>query len=348
MTSDKEKIFRVLAILVGILGSAYVLSPFLADILLAGVVAYALNPWIHKITKTRWCRHSLCLYGLTFGLFLIISIPFLGAISKIYGKLLAIDLTDDGKKAILTGWQEQRKHVIDTITHFFSQFGLRSTVNIDAMMTDATQKLLGAGFRLSTYIVTQIPDVLFSFVVFLVMLFLFMRHAGWMERTFRSAELLNSEETTNVITVLKETSYSSIFSSILTGMIQSTIVTTGAAIFLEVDLGLVFIVTFICSFIPVIGAAPIAFTLAIYGWIIEDTTAGIGLVIVGIVAGIADNIARVYMLKIAKDKLHPFWSLLAIIGGIMVLGLPGLFLGPVIVSATMQIAPMLLNSQSKR
>lgn len=348
MMSDKEKIFRILAILTGVFGSIYVLSPFLPVILLAGVVAYALNPLVHKFTQTRWCKHSWCLYGLTFGLFLIISVPFLGAISKIYSKLLAVNLTDEGKKAVLMGLNEQRTRIVDTVTQFFSQLGLRRSLNIDAMMGDMTQKLLGGALRFSTYIIAQIPELLFAFAVFLVMLFLFMRHSGWMEKTFRSADLLNQEDTSKVITVLKETSYSAIFSSILTGVIQSTIVTSGAAIFLDVDLGLVFIITFICSFIPVIGAAPIAFALAIYGWIKEDPGAGIAMVVVGSIAGVADNIARVYLLKIAKDKLHPFWALLAIIGGIMVLGLPGLFLGPVIVSATMQVVPMLLNAQKKR
>lgn len=348
MITDKENIFKILVILVSLYATAYVLSPFIPVILLAGVVAFAIFPLLYRIENLKWCNPTLSLYLLTSGLFLFISIPFFGAISKIYSKLLSIDLSDDGKKAILAGFQGQRKHLVDTFTQFFSQFGLRTSFNIDAMINDSVQKTLGAAIQFSTYLVTQIPEVLFSFGVFLVTLFLFLRHRDWMEKTFRSVNLIEPEETTAIVTILKVTSYSAVFSSIATGIIQSVIVTLGAAVFLKVDLELVFIVTFICSFIPVIGAAPIAFLLAIYGWAKSDPVSGIGMLVVGSISGVADNIARVYLLKIAKDKLHPFWSLVALIGGILVLGLPGLFLGPVIVSATMQIVPMLLSGQKKR
>lgn len=345
--ADKARIFKVLAILSGIFGSIYVLSPFLPTLLLAAVVAFAINPLVHKIKKSQWCGHYICLYVLTFGLFLLVTVPFLTAISKIYGKLLVMGHPDDGKENVLENFNEQKAHLIRVLDDFLSQIGLRKALDVDSIVTEIIHKLFDGILQLSTLAIAQIPDLLFSLAIFWVALFLFMRYSVWIEREFYSLELMSTQEIQKTETVLRETSYSAIFSSISTSLIQSVIVTGGAAILLDVDLAFVFIVTFISSFIPVIGAAPIAFALAIYAWIKESPGASLGMAIVGTIAGIADNIARIYLLKIAKDKLHPFWSLLAIIGGIIVFGLPGLFLGPVVVSATMQILPMLLKEEKR-
>lgn len=343
MIADKENTFRVLAILVAVLGSLYILSPFLPVILLAGVIAFALDPLVDKIRNSRWGGRYAGIYILTFGLFLMITVPFLTILSKIYEKILSFDLVGEGKKNALEGFNQNRAQLVEMLKTILSQLGLRKTFNVDSMIKDGAHQIFSGVLQASTYAVTQIPEILFSFVVFLVTLFLFMRHAAWMSRTFYSANLMRRLEAEVVVKVLKETSYSAVLSSMITGVLQSSIVTIGAAIFLDVDNLLVFIVTFFCSFIPVIGAAPIAFTLAVYAWVKISPGAGIGLFVVGTIAGIADNVFRVFFLKVVKGKLHPFWALLAIIGGIIVLGLPGLFLGPVIVSATLQVVPVLLG-----
>lgn len=347
MIANREDIFKIIAILTGILGSFYVLSPFISVILLAAVVALALDPLVSKIRQSRWCGHYACLYVLTFGLFLLMTVPFFTVLSKFYEKIRSFALSGEEQKAALENFTQNWSQLVDHLNQFLSEWGLRKTFNVEAIFNDGAQQLFSALLHASTYGLTQIPTVLFSFAVFLATLFLFMRHAMWMGRVFYSTHLMDPLDTKLIVKVLKETSYSAVFSSIITGLLQASIVTTGAAFFMELDNLLVFIVTFFCSFIPVIGAAPIAFVLAIYAWAKVSTGATIGMVVVGSIAGIADNVIRVFLLKIVKDKLHPFWALLAIIGGIIVLGLPGLFLGPVIVSATLQIVPALLDNNKR-
>ena len=53
--------------------------------------------------------------------------------------------------------------------------------------------------------------------------------------------------------------------------------------------------------------------------------------LVGIAATVADNVIRPMMLK-GKADMHPLVSLLALIGGLHLFGIIGVFLGPIIVA----------------
>jgi predicted PurR-regulated permease PerM len=347
MIENKEQLFKIILILSGVLGSLYILSPFLPVLLLAAVIAFAIEPVVKKIRAQRWFGHTGCIYILVASLFLAITVPFLTILYKVYALILGLNLTGDGKKSILESFGRYKAQILEVMNKIVSQIGLKKTINVDSIISDGFQQVLGRIFEGSTYLITQIPDLLFSFAVFLVVLFLFMRHATWIGRKFYSSELLDQKEGREVVKVLKDTSYAAVFSSLITGLIQSIIVSAGAAFMMEVDVTLVFIVTFFCSFIPVIGAAPIAFFLAVVAFVKGDSGAGIGMIVIGVITGTIDNVIRVMLLKVGKEDLHPVVELLAVIGGVIVLGLPGLFLGPVIISAAAQILPKFLGSEKK-
>lgn len=342
MIAGKETLFKILLILSGLLGCFYILSPFLPALLLAAVIAFAIDPVIHKLRATRWFNHASSIYILVTGLFFAIAIPFLTVVYKLYSMLLSLDLGGEGKKAAMESFNKHKKEMIDFLNQFTSQFGLKKAFNIETIVGDGIQQVFTRALEAGTYIVTQIPDLLFSFAVFLVALFLFMRHSSQIAKVFYASNLMQKHESHEVVKIFKEASYAAVFSSLLTGLAQSIIVTAGAGFLMEVDLTLVFIITFLCSFIPVIGAAPIAFALSILSFVKGETGAGIGMLIIGIITGTIDNVIRVVLLKMIKDDLHPFVELLAVIGGVLVLGLPGLFLGPVILSVTVRIIPKLL------
>lgn len=344
MITDKEKLFKILLVLSGLLGCFYILSPFIPALLLAAVIGFAINPLMQKIRATRWFSRASSIYILVMGLFLAIAIPFLTVVYKTYSLLLSLDLTGEGKKSTLESFDRHKKEMIDFLNHVASQFGLKKAFDIDAIIGESLQQIFSRVLEGSTYLLAQIPDLLFSFAVFLVALFLFMRHSSQIAKTFYSSHLLKLHESHDVVKILQDASYAAVFSSLITGFVQSFIVSASAGFFMDVDVTLIFIVTFLCSFIPVIGAAPIAFLLSILSFTKGEAGAGIAMAVTGIITGTIDNVIRIVLLKMVKEDLHPFVELLAVIGGVIVLGLPGLFLGPVILSASVRLIPKILSS----
>jgi predicted PurR-regulated permease PerM len=61
------------------------------------------------------------------------------------------------------------------------------------------------------------------------------------------------------------------------------------------------------------------------------------------VAGISDNLIRPFMGTLGEVNVHPLIGLLAIIGGVIMFGLPGLFIGPLVVSLSFGALPIIIE-----
>jgi predicted PurR-regulated permease PerM len=148
--------------------------------------------------------------------------------------------------------------------------------------------------------------------------------------------------------VVQKSSYSTLVASAAIGALQASIVAFGGLIFGFKEFFLLFVVTFFTSFIPVIGAAPIAIILAVISLVQGEYLATVGLTVVALVAGSVDNIVKPLVFASASEEsLNPIVSLLAIIGAVIVYGLPGLLLGPILTELTLKIIPILFEEQKE-
>lgn len=120
----------------------------------------------------------------------------------------------------------------------------------------------------------------------------------------------------------------SIGSIFLTGLIQAGIVGIGSAI-AGYPFFLSFLIAFILSLIPVIGAASVPVFLAILSYATGSVSGAIIMAITAIIAGSSDNIIRAYLFSRAANT-NPIVSLLALLGGISLFGFVGLFMAPVV------------------
>lgn len=133
------------------------------------------------------------------------------------------------------------------------------------------------------------------------------------------------------------------FSNLITGVLQASIVSIGALIFGVGDFFLVFFITFVFSFIPVIGAAPVAVLIGAICLLEARVGAGLSMMVVEGVAGLSDNIIRPVLGSLGELKAHPLIGFLAVIGGVISFGLPGLFIGPLVVSLSFGALPIIIQ-----
>lgn len=93
-----------------------------------------------------------------------------------------------------------------------------------------------------------------------------------------------------------------------------------------------FVLCFLTAMIPMLGTwlvwGPCAVLLAMSGhWIIATGLTFYGILVVGLL----DNVIRTYVLN-TDTKLHPLLALISVLGGLQVMGLWGMFIGPIIAS----------------
>lgn len=98
------------------------------------------------------------------------------------------------------------------------------------------------------------------------------------------------------------------------------------------NLFILFILATVASLIPMAGAwliwGPCAVILVARG----QVGAAVLLAVYGVaVVGMIDNVVRTYVLK-SDTKLHPLLAFISVLGGLQVLGLWGVFIGPIVAS----------------
>lgn len=127
----------------------------------------------------------------------------------------------------------------------------------------------------------------------------------------------------------------------LTGVVQAAMATI-AYVALGIPRAFVLgLVTLFASVVPTVGTAlvwlPISIALAITG----RTTAALVLAIVGVVvvSGI-DNVLRPVLTRWGHLALHTFVLLIAMLGGLALMGRSGIFLGPLIARLAVEIVRM--------
>ncbi len=191
-----------------------------------------------------------------------------------------------------------------------------------------------------------LPDLVVTTIVFFIFLYLFLSRSRQIAEGLVKIGAMSAPDVKKISDILQSSSQNSLVSNMVVGAIQASLIAIGARIFGFTESVVIFTVVFFLSFVPVIGAAPVAFALAIVAFLSGQTGQGIGMTVVGLIGGTIDNVVRPYLVSDAESEVHPVLSFSAILGAIAIFGLKGLFLGPVILTAS--FALLLSQKESEK
>jgi predicted PurR-regulated permease PerM len=93
---------------------------------------------------------------------------------------------------------------------------------------------------------------------------------------------------------------------------------------------------FVLAWIPTVGTLPVWAGAAVWLYLEGSTPKAVAMVVIGLVVGLVDNVVRPLVLR-GRQEMHPMISLIAILGGLALMGIPGLFLGPLFASMTIAV-----------
>lgn len=331
-----QNFFKLITALIIIIGFIYVIEPFIIPVIFGGIMALAASPYVQKMMSRGFSRTKSLLI-LTSFLFLVIFLPLglfflrgFKVVSEFFSEQSFSNLTDKGQERILL--------VIDKITKQFDVDPKIINEKIINFVNDAGSFVL----RIFGSLVSQIPNIVILSVITLFGFYFFLLKEDQIRKFYDRFFHFKQKNGDEFILVLKSSSREVFVANVITGLIQSSVVAGGALICNVGDFYIVWFVTFIVSFIPVIGAAPVAFILAIYSFIDDHVGDGITMAVIGIISGSIDNIIRPYLSSsFGKVKVPLFVSFIAVIGGVFVLGIPGLFVGPLLASLLFGAIPII-------
>jgi predicted PurR-regulated permease PerM len=199
--------------------------------------------------------------------------------------------------------------------------------NITPLLQELSSNLLSA-LKVS---LSGISMLLFNFFIFLVALFFLLLDGSYfMKSTFDLLPITHQQQK-KIKQQFSSLAHAWVFVSLIMAVLQGTLAGIGFAIAGAPSPVVWGIVSGLAAFIPFVGTAFVWAPFALIYLLIGKFWTALFLVIWGaVVVGYTDNIIRPFLLR-GGVEIHPFILFIAVIGGIMAFGVPGVILGPIIV-----------------
>ncbi|MEZ4300366.1 MAG: AI-2E family transporter [Polyangiaceae bacterium] len=209
-----------------------------------------------------------------------------------------------------------------------SRYGLEIPENeiSGRLRSTVTEGLSFLGARLGT-LIRSTPTVLFD-VIILMIAWITFAVEGRAARDRVLPHLLPWREEREILRkTTAEVLRSVLVANVVVSIAQATVCSI-ALIIIQLPRALVWgTLSFFLSFVPVVGTMPVTIGAAIYCYSQGRVGAAIFMVAIAAVIGLIDNILRPVFMK-SSANLSFLWTFVAFVGGVALLGLPGVIVGP--------------------
>ncbi|MFA6171881.1 MAG: AI-2E family transporter [Patescibacteria group bacterium] len=329
---DKSMIPRafLLLMLAGILYLCYlVFSPFLADIIVAGVLATILHPLYIKLSvllkgRKKTAALIICLAVILIAVAIISNLIIYSAqkLIETYGNISNF-ISHDGLDPLLNN-------------RYLHQLGVNLDNNLRTYLFDALGKVNQWLITGATSLIAGTTNFIFSLALIILSMFFFLIDGeNMLKRIMRWTPLPNKYDQ-KIFRKFKDVSQSAVLSTILNAAAQGFFAGLGFwVVGLPAFLG--GILTSVFSLVPYVGAGLVWFPAAVYLLLAGKIWQGIFMIAWG-TGGISiiDNVIRAYIIK-EKAQVHPLFIIFSILGGVAFFGFWGIIFGPLIISLAVTI-----------
>ena len=329
--------FKITFILIILGVFFYIMVPFMLAIILGGILAMALSPFLDffilRGISRKW---SLIIFTVLLGVTGFIPvIAFFIRGSKIISEILhESNFAQFSAKLTVACYK--------LIEKFSAVYGLDPSI----AKKQVSSLIIFVGNHLSqtfSQFVAELPLIFMVGAVTTLSVYFFLSQSDKIRHLFDRYFHLNEKNGDDFIKMVEVCCREVFFTNIVTGLLQATIVSLGAYFFNAGDFFLVFFITFILSFMPVVGAAPVAVVTALICFAEGRSGAAGGMMLIAAGTSVSDNLIRPYLGTLGAVDVHPFIGLLAVIGGVMAFGFPGLFIGPMVASIYFGALPIIVD-----
>jgi predicted PurR-regulated permease PerM len=320
---------------VGALLLAFILLPFWGAISVAAVFAFGLSQPFEKLNRRCGNRRRLTAALVVGVLTVLLFFPAALLGLRVYEMATA----PKEQSAFSARTLEQIDATYKKVESLAIKYGVGARIfesgrDAQESIRNGASAMLAKLVEFASAAVASLPELTVTLLVFALFVYVFLAHSREIRRFAFRLHLFRPEDLKRSIKILRASSYESLVANALVGALQASIITIGAAALGYHEHVLIFSVVFVISYIPFIGAAPVGYAIALLMLVNEGSGPALIMAAVATVTGVVDNLARPYFVSGGEGEVHPALSFAAILGAIGILGLKGIFLGPVILTST--------------
>lgn len=347
----ETKVVRTIYIICLVLACAALVSPFIIPIIFGATISLAMYPLQLKF-ESKGLSRKRAAFLLTSFFTIIISIPLMFflikgtiAVTQQLEKMSIQErLEEEGVQKFVTGLREDLVAMVQKFSSKYEFMNFIDEKKIDIYLNTINSYLLNFFQDLAS----GLPLVFLFLLIMVLCIYSCLTGAHGIRHFFQKIFGFNHGRMNELIRIFIRNSRQVYMSNIVTGGVQSLMVALGVRLTGMGDFFLVFFVTLILSFIPVVGAAPVAFLFSIVAYFRDEPTAAIILGVLGLFTGIIDNVLRPWLASFGESKIPPVVAFICVIGGAILLGFPGLFIGLLIGSIAYDTLPIFWEELAKK
>lgn len=330
-----EAISRVHAVtflgaLAGVIGVvSWMVGPYLLSLFLGGTLAMLAYPVYQRLRAYAW-GPRLAASAVTALMLLLVIAPLAGFSYLAVKQGIAIgremaELKEFSPKALtdaLSRWQLVRTVIGDPEV---VSARLKSAIQAAGQLTTATVVEAGKG----------IPEFLLQLALALIAFYFFLVDGERFMEWLLGLGVFDRSVQEQMVESFHGTTISAVLAGFAAAASQSVLVVIG---FIVIGVPGAFLaggLTFLFSWIPVLGSLPASLAGLLYLYVQGSSLKMALMIAVAIGAGVVDNLVPPLVLK-GRADMHPLVGLISIIGGIQMFGILGVFIGPIM--AAMLIA----------
>lgn len=328
-----------------LIGSLFFINwPFLMPLLLAALFALGTKDLVVRLgTKLKISYHKAVWLAVSLGLFLFWFPLFIAT----YRVFVFLGKQDEAEGS--TNWMQKvqtlKEWILTNVQNLSEVLGVDIASPVKTLLEKTVTVFGEVILKITGEFFQHLPNLFLASLVFTVSLFVFLYAASQIKSGLFQLQALPARQLEGLIEAAQKSCRMTLFSTIVVGIVQATVIGLGSLIFHQGDFWLVMIITFFISFIPVIGAAPMGFVLAALAYIDGNVGSAVGLVCVGLIAGTVDNVLKPLMVS-SMVKVPAILAFTSVVGAVLMLGIPGLIIGPIVLNLTLLVIPLLSERTS--
>lgn len=318
--------FLYIAILLSVLFIGAVISPFLTTLLLAAILVtgtYPIYEWILKKVKGRQ-RLAALLMSLSIGI--VFSIVFL-----VFFILLSQEAVSTYQG--LETWLRSGRFNLNLLIGKASKYIGIMPVDLISSISQAAQTLSSTLVEQSTNLLKSIVWLILNFFLLVFAMYFFFKDGKFIVQKIQNIVPLPKPYGEEILQKFRQVSLAMLYGVFLTAIVQGILGGIGLAaagirnpIFWGTVMGFF-------GMLPVGGTGIIWLPASIYLLATNHYVAGIGLLVWGaLIVAFVDNIVKPIIIA-RQTQIYPLATFLVVIGGLMVFGLRGAIIAPMVLAA---------------
>jgi predicted PurR-regulated permease PerM len=331
LTTKLEKNLGWVVLLLLLGGCLLVMRPFISALLWAAVLCFSSWPVYRRLLGLLGNRRTLAALAMSLGMILVVLLPFV-----IIGATLADnvkELTDATRHWIAQGppsppaWLEKTPVVGRQAAEYWKSLGTDTTKlwsEAQRFIEPVSSWVLVGGIALGRGVIELGLSIFIAF-------FLFRDGLSAAERLTAGVERIGGERGRHLLTIAGKTVRGVVYGILGTSLTQAVVAGIGYVIAGVPGAGVLSLLTFFVSVVPVLGTALVWVPAA--AWLYHQGSTGwaVFMVIWGFGVANIDNVLKPWL--ISQGSNMPFLLIFfGVLGGAFAFGFIGVFLGPTLLA----------------